>query len=372
MTSLLLIDSDAPATRALFRFRTAFSQRNGIYTDIERLRLRFPGARIYYYHPDRRLELRLAQIDGLHAVRAPASPYADCTLAQLAAHGDFAFQLRSEDASPIDALDRIGERIETDLEFWPGAAPAERLDPAQLRAEGVHCLGDPGQIWIRASARILPGSVIDARNGPVVVDAGAAISPFSYLQGPLYIGPDACADDARLGGGTILGRAVRVGGEVENSLIDDYSNKHHEGFVGHSIIGRWVNLGALSTTSDLKNNYGEIRLSVPADRAAARGAGPSPLLSIATGRIKLGAIIGDCVKTAIGTLINTGSVLDAGANVFGGPPPKYLAPLAWGLGGERYDPDRFLADCRKIFARRKQEPHPDLEPLVRELLQRDD
>lgn len=372
MKALLLIDSDSPATRPLFRFRTAFSQRNGIYSDIERLRLRFPGARIYYYHPDSLQERRLAEIDGLHAVRAPGSPYAERSLPELAAHGDFAFQLRSADVSPIDALDRIGERIETDLALWPGAAPAERMTSARLQSEGVHCLGDAAQIWIHKTASLLPGSVIDARNGPVVIDQDAAISPFSYLQGPLYIGPGACVDDARLGGGTILGRAVRVGGEVENSLIDDFSNKHHEGFVGHSVVGRWVNLGALSTTSDLKNNYGEIRLSVPADRAPETGAGPSPLLSVATGRIKLGAIIGDCVKTAIGTLINTGSVLDAGSNVFGGAPPKYLAPLAWGLGGERYDPDRFLADCRKIFARRKQEPHPGLEPLVRELLRRDD
>ena len=127
--------------------------------------------------------------------------------------------------------------------------------------------------------------------------------------------------------------------------------------MGHSIIGNWVNLGALSTTSDLKNNYGEISLKVPKDRNPL-----SEKISISTGRIKFGAVIGDHVKTAIGTMINSGTVLDAASNVFGGPVREYLTAFSWGVkagratekNAELYELERFLKDTEKIAARRSQ------------------
>ena len=238
-------------------------------------------------------------------------------------------------------------------------------------------VGDPLQLFIHESAKILPGSVFDTRGGPIIIDRDVQISPFCYFEGPVYAGPGARLDNLRLTGGSVLGPGVRAGGEIENSIFDAFSNKHHEGFVGHSILGRWVNLGALTTTSDLKNNYGGVRLQIDnaypiapdlVPLAAAGGPGPDATTHPAlldTGTIKFGSLIGDCVKTAIGTLLNTGTVLDAGSNVFGGSPPKYLPPLAWGLEGRSYDRERFLADCAKIFARREQTPPDALPELTR-------
>jgi glucose-1-phosphate thymidylyltransferase len=276
----------------------------------------------------------------------------------------------------LQILQRVAERLEADLEWWLNAKDTRLKQRRDFRAAGVEIVGDPLQLYVHRSATLLPGVVCDTRNGPIILDREAQVSPFSYLEGPLYAGPGARLDNVRLTGGCVLGRAVRVGGEIENSIFDACSNKHHEGFVGHSVLGRWVNLGALTTTSDLKNNYGPVRLQIDdaypltpsaeqdASRPGAAHPDPRPLI-IDTGAIKFGSLVGDCVKTAIGTLLNTGTILDAGSNVFGGSPPKYLPPLSWGPAGERYESERFAADCEKIFARRAEEPARELRELVR-------
>ena len=123
--------------------------------------------------------------------------------------------------------------------------------------------------------------------------------------------------------------------------VPGYANKSHDGFVGHSVLGPWVNLGAGTTTSNLKNTYGQVRLEVDGQR-------------IDTGRLNLGSLIGDHAKTAIGTMLATGTVVSAGANVFGAPtPPKYIPPFAWGgAGSERMTEDGFLRVAERVMARR--------------------
>jgi hypothetical protein len=122
-----------------------------------------------------------------------------------------------------------------------------------------------------------------------------------------------------------------------------YGNKAHDGFVGHSVVGHWVNLGAGTTTSNLKNTYGEVRLEIAGHR-------------VATGRMNLGTLFGDHAKTAIGTMLATGSVVSAGANVFGpGTLPKYVPPFAWGTAGERMTEDGFLTVAERVLARRSLE-----------------
>ena len=117
-------------------------------------------------------------------------------------------------------------------------------------------------------------------------------------------------------------------------------NKAHDGFVGHSVVGHWVNLGAGTTTSNLKNTYGAVRLEVAGTR-------------IETGRSNLGTLFGDHAKTAIGTMLATGTVVGAGANVFGAAtPPKYVPPFAWGCAGERVTEDGFLRVAERVMARR--------------------
>ena len=351
---ILFFDRDLLEARPLSRFRSIFTVRDGIYSPLERVRITAPDAELYYYHHDAEYEAIMAEREGMRAYRA-VFPGVKPDQGELSAKFDRVHD--SRDHSPFALLDRIGERIVEDLGLGDFSA-ARRSAP-----DGVQLVGDPNDLYLHATAEVLPGSVFDLRAGPIVIGARTQVTPFTYLEGPLYIGEDCHIDDARIGGGCILGHQVRAGGEIGNSIFGDFTNKHHEGFVGHSILGRWVNLGALTTTSDLKNNYGPVRLQIP---TAFYPHGSSSLQTIDSGRIKFGSILGDCVKTAIGTMLNTGTVVDAGSNVFGGSPAKYLPPLSWGTGGELYKAERFLADCEKIFARRRETPHP----LLRELVER--
>ena len=183
---------------------------------------------------------------------------------------------------------------------------------------GSTVLGDPGLLGLRG-AMVEPGTVFDTRGGPIVLEAGVQVASGARLTGPLWAGVN-----TQLLGGPIKGSAIgphcRVRGELASCVFLGYANKAHDGFVGHSVIGRWANLGAGTITSNLKNTYGPVRLDV----------GGTPLES---GLQFLGSLIGDHAKTAIGTLLATGTVIGVGANVFDAVrPPKYVAPFAWGTG----------------------------------------
>lgn len=164
---------------------------------------------------------------------------------------------------------------------------------------------------------------------------------FTRISGPTFVGPGSHL----LGGhfqGVSIGPACKVRGEVVNSVLLGYSNKAHDGYLGHSYTGKWVNLGALTTNSDLKNNYSTVR--VPTVRG-----------KVDTGLIKMGCMIGDHVKTGIGTLLATGSVIGAGSNLFGGLlSPQYVPPFTWGSINklEEYHLDRFLKVVERSMGRR--------------------
>ncbi|MBU1356469.1 MAG: hypothetical protein KJ620_07865 [Candidatus Edwardsbacteria bacterium] len=217
--------------------------------------------------------------------------------------------------------------------------------------KGSYLLGKRSDLKISAKAVIEPGVVIDTRQGPVIIEAGAVIRPFSRIEGPCYIGPDALIDGAKLRPGVSAGQGCRLAGEIEETVIMDFSNKHHDGFLGHSYIGSWVNLGAQTCNSDLKNNYGNITVWVNGRY-------------VDSGRIKAGCFIGDHSKTAIGTMINTGAVVGIGCNIFGGPVKKYLPSFSWGCSDKFHDHklEKALATSRMVMGRRKQElPERDAE-----------
>ena len=148
-------------------------------------------------------------------------------------------------------------------------------------------------------------SVIDAREGPVIIEEGVQIEPFTYLKGPAFVGNGSRLVGGKMTGGCSFGSGCRIGGEVENTIFIGNSNKYHDGFIGHSYIGEWVNLGALTTNSDLKNDYSEIRVKQNGKLAR-------------TGNVKIGCFIGDHTKTGIGTILNTGTVIGFSCNIFGG------------------------------------------------------
>lgn len=200
-------------------------------------------------------------------------------------------------------------------------------------------LGDPAQVLCRGAA-VEPGVVFDTRAGAIVLEEGVEVRHGARLEGPLYLG----ARSRVLGGHvrlSVFGPRSTVNGEVSNCVFLGYSNKSHDGFVGHSVLGYWVNLGAGTTTSNLKNTYGQVSLEVAGER-------------ISTGRQFLGSLIGDHAKTAIGTLLSTGTVIGAGANVFGPVvTPRYVAPMAWGSDGvERVTEEGFLKVAERVLPRR--------------------
>lgn len=184
-------------------------------------------------------------------------------------------------------------------------------------------LGSPKDVYVAAGARVHPMVVIDAEHGPVYIEEGVEIHPFSRIEGPCYIGRDSILLGAKCREGNSIGPVCRVGGEVEESIIHGYSNKYHDGFLGHAYVGEWVNLGALTTNSDLKNDYSTVSVMLDGKKG------------IDTGSTKVGSLIGDHTKTSIGTLLNTGSYVGAMALIMatGKPLPKYIPSFAWFIEG---------------------------------------
>jgi UDP-N-acetylglucosamine diphosphorylase/glucosamine-1-phosphate N-acetyltransferase len=214
-------------------------------------------------------------------------------------------------------------------------------------------IGDPAAVALR-DAVVEPGVVFDTTNGPVVLESGVEVKSGTRLEGPLWAGAN-----TRLVGGPIRGCAIGpwcvVRGEVSTTVFLGYGNKAHDGFIGHSVVGRWVNIGAGTITSNLKNTYGPVRLAVG-------GA------VIETGHTFLGSLIGDHAKTAIGTLLGTGTVVGAGASLFEGVrAPKYVAPFAWGgVGPARSTREGFLATAARVLPRR----HVAVDDAMRAYLER--
>lgn len=189
--------------------------------------------------------------------------------------------------------------------------------------EPIAIRGSKKNVYVARGARVHPMVTIDAENGPVYVEEGAEIQPFSRVEGPCYVGHKSILLGAKCREGNSIGPFCRIGGEVEESIIHGYSNKYHDGFLGHSYVGEWVNLGALTTNSDLKNDYSSVSVMLDGRQ------------SIDTGSTKVGSLIGDHTKTSIGTLLNTGSYLGAMAIIMatGKPLPKYIPSFAWFVEG---------------------------------------
>lgn len=201
-------------------------------------------------------------------------------------------------------------------------------------------LGSGHPVLIEEGAVVEPFVVFDVSGGPILIRRGATVQAFTRLVGPAYVaaGSNVVADRIAC---VSIGETCKVHGEVSNTVFLGFANKGHDGFVGHSILGRWVNLGAGTVTSNLKNTYGTVTLWTP---GGVRD----------TGMQFLGTLFGDHVKTGIGLPLSTGTVLGAGANVFEAMPPKHVPPFAWG-SAEPYDTyalDKFLGVAAKAMQRR--------------------
>lgn len=244
---------------------------------------------------------------------------------------------------PWDARKLRDRALAIDLDLLLRLRPAS----AALTA-GVTLIGDRG-FNAAATARLLPSVVLDTENGPVVIDEHAVVRPGAIITGPAYIGPHSTIlDRAVIRGNTAIGPFCKVAGEVSGTVFQGYANKAHDGFLGDSWVGEWVNLGAGTTNSNLLNTYSEVICRATPD-------GPNER----TGETFLGAIIGDHVKTAICTRIMTGSILHTGS-LFATTAPisGTVGRFTWATdaGSRAYRFDKFLDVARAAMARRKVEP----------------
>ena len=204
-------------------------------------------------------------------------------------------------------------------------------------------LVDANYIHIGERSEVKPTAFIDADNGPVFISTDVTVEPHSYIQGPAYIGPGCVIKPhAAIRAGTALGPLCKVGGEISNTLIAGYSNKQHDGFLGDAYVGGWVNLGAGTTNSNLKNTYGPVRV-LHRDQ------------TVDTGMQFFGCVIGDFVRTGIGQLIPTGAVIGmASMLATGGLGPRFTQSFSWVTADkcEQADPARVLKTIKTMMMRR--------------------
>ena len=216
--------------------------------------------------------------------------------------------------------------------------------------------GDKGKVYVGKDATVHPFVCLDTEAGPVVIEEGADIHPNTRIQGPAYIGKKCWVLGAKIREGTVLGPMCRVGGEVEESIFHAFSNKYHDGFIGHAYVCEWVNLGALTTNSDLKNDYKTVELYVKGELTDSKSQ-------------KVGAFIGDHTKTSIGTLLNTGTVVGIMSNLVGGSGilPKVVPSFVTFLNSKAFKAgfNSQLATARTAMGRRNKVLTPEDEALLK-------
>lgn len=204
---------------------------------------------------------------------------------------------------------------------------ANALEQDFLRYAGGQIKGDinpyvflknESQIYVEKNTIIEAFSVLDASEGPIYIGQHVHVAPHSYIKGPVMVADHSHILGARIQG-SYVGPSCKIGGEVSMSMFIGHSNKAHEGFIGHACIGEWVNLGALTTNSNLKNNYQEINMVINGHVCH-------------TNSQFMGALIGDHTKTGIGTLFNTGMVIGVGCNLWGGTlfSQSIIPSFSWG------------------------------------------
>ncbi len=199
-------------------------------------------------------------------------------------------------------------------------------------------------IFIEKGVKIR-AAILNAESGPIFIGKNAEIQEGSVIKGPFALCEGAVINmGAKMRGDTTIGPYSKVGGEINNSVIFGYSNKAHDGFLGNSVIGEWCNLGADTNTSNLKNNYSNVKVW-------------SYLFNdyIDSDRQFCGLMMGDHSKAGINTMFNTGTVVGVNANIFGGGfPPKFIPSYAWGgsEGFQRFEFDKAMQVASKVMERR--------------------
>lgn len=214
------------------------------------------------------------------------------------------------------------------------------------KTSSLSMIGSAERFITHPEITIEPYVTVDTRHGPVIIDRGAVVHSFSRLEGPCYVGSESWIMGAKLRASTI-GPSCRIGGEVEASIVQGFANKYHDGFLGHSYVGEWVNLGAGAQVSDLRNDYSLIKVIIGNER-------------IATGLTKVGVFLGDHTKIGLGTLLNCGTAVGAFCNLLpsGGLLPVVVPSFCQVKNGqitERQDLRQAFTTAATVLRRRGQE-----------------
>ena len=203
-------------------------------------------------------------------------------------------------------------------------------------------IGD--RIFIEQGAKV-EGSILNSETGPIYISSEAEVMEGSMIRGPFFLGKHSTVKmGAKIYGATSIGSHCKVGGELNNVVMFDYSNKGHDGFIGNSVIGSWCNLGADTNCSNLKNNYGMVKIWDYTTEDF-----------VDTNRQFCGLIMGDHSKSGINTMFNTGTVIGVSSNIYGGGfPPKFVPSFCWGgkEGFQNYDMQKAEETATKMMERR--------------------
>ncbi len=217
---------------------------------------------------------------------------------------------------------------------------------SQLLSATNHVIGDPRLIFIEEGAHV-EGAILNTMKGPIYIGKDAEVMEGTCLRGPLAVCEHAVVNmGAKIYGDTTIGPWCKVGGELNNVVMQAYSNKAHDGFLGNAVIGEWCNLGAGCVASNLKNDYTQIKLwNYPAQRF------------LPTGLQFCGVIMGDHTKCGINTMLNTATVLGVGCNIHGSGFPRNFVPSfsergGAGAGYSDVSMTKFFEIARRMMARR--------------------
>ncbi|MEW5875252.1 MAG: hypothetical protein AB1752_08745 [Candidatus Zixiibacteriota bacterium] len=249
-----------------------------------------------------------------------------------------------------DLVNRVPEQIAVDARLWRASG---RTNGTPKKHDLTALVGESNMI-VGEDVTLGAHTVLDATSGPIIIDDRVSVEPFTRIDGPAYIGADTRLAGGKITGGCAIGPACRIGGELENTIVQGFTNKVHEGFFGHGFLGEWVNLGALATNSDLKNTYGTVRVM--------RGG-----QLVDTGCLKVGSYLSDHTKMGIGTLLPTGATMGVGVNcAVGGLTSGFIPAFIWDAGGSvaEHDIERMLKSASIAIERRGRERRAQSLPVT--------
>ena len=255
-----------------------------------------------------------------------------------------------------DLIDGLSDRITEDLDRLLRERGPQVPEQTIRRSGGA--VVAPNRIQCASSATLKPGVILNAEDGPIVIDRDAVVQERAVLRGPLYLGPQSRAKIGARLEASAFGTYCKAGGEVEHTVMHAYANKAHEGFLGHSYISPWCNLAADTNTSNLKNDYGDVAVYDVAEGDF-----------VDSGQQFLGLFMADHSKCGINTMFNTGTVIGVFCNIFGVDyPPRFVPSFSWGeYEFAPYRIEKALEVAERVMARRDETMGEADEQLLRRI-----